>query len=173
MESNKDNFTVFVVDDEMMIRKMIEHRLKKRNDLSVYSYATGEECLEDLETKSPDIVMLDYHMSNNDKHIMNGLEVLQKIKQIEPQTNVAMLSSQDNVGVAVNVLKEGAVDYIIKNALFAVNAESTIDKIIKTLKLNTEIQSLSETIKRDKLMLRGYSLIVILLCLVAYYFFVT
>lgn len=173
MASSKNNFTVFVVDDEMMIRKMIEHRLKKRENLSVFSYASGEECMEEFEEKNPDIVMLDYHMSTDDKQIMNGLEVLQKIKKIEPDTSVAMLSSQDNVGIAVNALKEGAVDYIVKNTLFAVNAESTIDKIIQNLTLSTEIQQLSETIKRDKLMLKGYSLIVLFLFLAAYYFFVT
>jgi len=173
MGLQKKGFTVFVVDDEVMIRRMIEYRLKDRSDLSVFSFASGEECLEQLEKKTPDIVMLDYHMSNDTDQVMNGLEVLQKIKEIEPETNVAMLSSQDNVKVAVNVLKEGAVDYIIKNALFAVNAESTIDKIIQNLNLNTEILALSETIKRDKIMLKGYSLIVLLLCLLAYYFFVT
>ncbi len=171
-QTNNSQYKVFIVDDEPMIRKMLEFKLKERSDLQVSTFSTGEACLENLEKEGPDIVILDYHMDTVNEKAMNGLATLNKIKEVEPTTKVAMLSSQDNVHVAVDVLKQGAVDYIVKNAVFAVNTESSIDKIIQGLQLQNEIRQLTETIKRDKLMIRGYFVSFLLFLMVAYYLFV-
>lgn len=163
-------YKVFLVDDEAMVRRMLEFKLKDREDLEVHSYSSGEACMENLN-KKPDIIILDYHMDTDKEDAMNGLQTLLKIVENAPDTQVAMLSSQDNVSVAVDVLKKGAVDYIIKNSVFAVNTESSIDKIIQGLELKEEINELSARIKRDKLLMRGYFIIIALLVILALYFF--
>lgn len=171
MSSKTNKYKVFLVDDEAMVRRMLEFRLKKREDLEIHSFASGEACMENLPLK-PDIIILDYHMDSDNEDAMNGLDTLLKIVETEPEAQVAMLSSQDNVGVAVDVLKKGAVDYIIKNSVFAVNTESAINKIIQGIELKEEIKELTARIKRDKLLMRGYFLIISLLVLLAFYFFV-
>ena len=163
-------YKVFVVDDEPMVRRMLEFKLKDREDLQVQAFSSGESCVENLN-QSPDIIILDYHMDTDKENAMNGLETLLRIVENSPDTQVAMLSSQDNVSVAVDVLKKGAVDYIIKNSVFAVNTESSIDKIIQGLELKEEINELSARIKRDKLLMRGYFVIIAVLMLLAIYFF--
>lgn len=163
-------YKVFLVDDEAMVRRMLEFKLKDREDLEIYSYSSGEGCMENLD-KKPDIIILDYHMDTEKENAMNGLETLLKIVENAPDSQVAMLSSQDNVSVAVDVLKKGAVDYIIKNSVFAVNTESSIDKIIQGLELKEEINELSARIKRDKLLMRGYFIIIAVLIVLALYFF--
>lgn len=166
----KRKYKVFVVDDEPMVRKMLEFKLRDREDLEVQAFSSGEACVENLNQK-PNIIILDYHMDTDKEHAMNGLETLLKIVEISPDSQVAMLSSQDNVAVAVDVLKKGAVDYIIKNSVFAVNTESSIDKIIQGLELKEEINELSARIKKDKLLMRGYFVIIAILLLLAIYFF--
>lgn len=163
-------YKVFLVDDEAMVRRMLEFKLKGREDLEIFSYSSGEACMENLD-KKPDIIILDYHMDTEKENAMNGLETLLKIVENAPDSQVAMLSSQDNVSVAVDVLKKGAVDYIIKNSVFAVNTESSIDKIIQGLELKEEINELSARIKRDKLLMRGYFVIIAFLVVLALYFF--
>lgn len=163
-------YKVFLVDDEAMVRRMLEFKLKDREDLEIHSYSSGEGCMENLN-KKPDIIILDYHMDTEKENAMNGLETLLKIVENAPDSQVAMLSSQDNVSVAVDVLKKGAVDYIIKNSVFAVNTESSIDKIIQGLELKEEINELSARIKRDKLLMRGYFVIIAALVVLALYFF--
>jgi two-component system, OmpR family, response regulator len=162
-------YKIFIVDDEAMVRRMIEFKLKDREDLEVHSFPSGETCLENLSL-NPDIIILDYHMDTESEDAMNGLDTLLKIVELAPEVKVAMLSSQDNVGVAVDVLKKGAVDYIIKNSIFTVNTESAIDKIIQRLELKAEINELTARIKRDKLLMRGYSVAVGFLALLAVYF---
>ena len=171
MSTKTNKYKVFLVDDEAMVRRMLEFRLKKRDDLEIYSYASGEACMENLSQKKPDIIILDYHMDTDNENNMNGLDTLLKIVETEPESQVAMLSSQDNVGVAVDVLKKGAVDYIIKNSVFAVNTESAINKIIQGIELKEEIKELTARIKRDKLLMRGYFFIISVLVLLAIYFF--
>lgn len=163
-------YKVFVVDDEPMVRKMLEFKLRDRDDLDVQAFSSGESCVENLVQK-PDIIILDYHMDTDKENAMNGLETLLKIVEVSPDSQVAMLSSQDNVAVAVDVLKKGAVDYIIKNSVFAVNTESSIDKIIQGLELKDEINELTARIKKDKLLMRGYFVIIAVLFLLAIYFF--
>lgn len=165
-------YKVFIVDDEAMVRKMLEFKLKNREDLELHSFSSGESCMESVKTIKPDIVILDYHMDTEKEGAMNGLETLLKLVETTPDSQVAMLSSQDNVSVAVDVLKKGAVDYIIKNSVFGVNTESAIDKIIQGLELKAEINELSSRIKRDKLLMRGYFLIIAVLLLLAIYFII-
>jgi DNA-binding NarL/FixJ family response regulator len=166
---SQKKYKVFIVDDEAMVRRMIEFKLKNREDLEVVPFSSGEACIENLAQK-PDIVILDYHMDTEKETAMNGLETLLKIVEMAPDVKVAMLSSQDNVAVAVDVLKKGAVDYIIKNSVFAINTETAIDKIIQGLELKEEINELTARIKRDKLLMRGYFMIIAFLALVAIYF---
>lgn len=163
-------YKVFVVDDEAMVRRMLEFKLKDREDLEVQAFSSGESCIKNLN-QNPDIIILDYHMDTDKENAINGLETLLKIVENAPDSHVAMLSSQDNVAVAVDVLKKGAVDYIIKNSVFAVNTESSIDKIIQSLELKEEINELSARIKKDKLLMRGYFIIIAVLLLLAIYFF--
>lgn len=169
---SKKIYKVFIVDDEAMVRRMLEFKLKNREDLELHSFSSGEACMENIPTINPDIIILDYHMDTEKEGAMNGLETLLKVVETAPDTQVAMLSSQDNVSVAVDVLKKGAVDYIIKNSVFGINTESAIDKIIQGLELKEEINELSARIKRDKLLMRGYFMIIAVLLLLAIYFII-
>jgi len=76
-----------------------------------------------------------------------------------------ILSGQNDIEVAVECLKKGAVDYVVKDMVMNVNLQKIFDKIIKSIELKSEIQSLSQVIKRDKLLMRGYLTIILLMAI--------
>ncbi len=155
-------YTLFYVDDDPAIRALIKHLLKDKPYIKSRSFESGEDCIAAL-SDNPSIVLVDYNLSPPGKNTIDGLETLVRIKELKPKTKVIMLSSQKEISVAVKVLKHGAVDYIIKDKVMQINVINSIIKIIKNIELKNEIQLLSETIKRDKLLFKGYSLIILLL----------
>ena len=161
----KMNYCLFFIDDSVMIRKMLKQIFAQEEKYDIYTFACGEDCLKELD-KKPDVVVLDFHLSD-DGSLMNGLETLSLIREKNPETNIIMLSNQNKIGVAVECLRKGASDYIIKDDVMSVSIKSAVNKIINSLELKAEISKLSETIKRDKLLIKGYfSIMVIMIILI-------
>jgi DNA-binding NtrC family response regulator len=125
---------IFLVEDNEMYLKTLEKYLKEHlnSNTQVRTFLNGEDCLKNLNMK-PKIVVLDYFLNSASPNAMNGLEVLKKIKITNPETSILMLSNQDNIQVATDIMKYGAFDYVSKseNAFLRVlNAIHNIDKII-------------------------------------------
>lgn len=151
-------YKVFIVDDEKMIHLMLKKQLSEQENLDLHYYENGEEALEALK-EEPDMVILDFHMDSEIDGAMNGQQTLMKIKEKAPEVQVIMLSSQEDVSTAVNVLKRGAVDYVVKNKVFPVHTLNSVKKVIQSIELKEQIRELTATVKRDKLLFRGYSLL--------------
>src|SRR3954462_7688958 len=97
-EENK--VKIFLVDDDAVFLKLLEIEFLENADFIVETYATGELCLESLSHK-PDIIILDYLLDGINKSAMNGIETLDKIKAVDPDIPVVMLSAQDKIEVAI------------------------------------------------------------------------
>jgi DNA-binding NtrC family response regulator len=100
---------LFVVDDDMICLEMTRQLLEMQGCTDVRVFTTTADFLNNL-TEEPLAVFLDYNMDN-----LNGIEVLKKIKRFNPDIFVVMVSGQDNISIAVNSLKYGAFDYIVKS----------------------------------------------------------
>jgi len=100
---------IFVVDDESESRLVLAYHLEKAG-YEVEQFSNGPDCLKALDRK-PGIVCLDMQMPK-----MDGLEVLKRIKQRDSKVGVIMVTSNNVVDTAVQALKLGAADYIIKPA---------------------------------------------------------
>ncbi len=159
-----DQYRVFCVDDDPMIRIHLRNTLKANKNIHVSLFESGEQCIKSLYQK-PDIVILDFHLSNleDNSTTMNGLGILEKIKELSPDSKMIMLSSQDKIEVAVRCLKKGATDYIIKDDKMTLNIKKSIDSIVKSIELKSEITELSQKIKRDKLLMKGYFILTVAL----------
>src|SRR5579884_1458584 len=96
-----DKIKVFLVDDDRMFTESLVHSLSD-NKTEVEVFATGEACLEKMKQEEAGVVILDYCLNSDYVHAMNGIQILNKIKQASPDTKVIMLSSQDDVTVAVD-----------------------------------------------------------------------
>jgi len=134
--SNEKKIKLFLVDDDALYLKVLEIELLQNENFILETFATGEMCIANLSQK-PDVIILDYYLDSFDKNAMNGIEVLDKIKAINPDIPVVMLSSQDKIEVAINCMHHNAFDYIVKSETAFVRlrkAIATITHIKKTEK---------------------------------------
>jgi len=100
---------VLLVDDEVPFVEAMTRRLKKR-DLDVSVAFSGREALEKLEKeKSTEVVILDVKMPG-----MDGIETLGEIKKRFPIVEVVMLTGHATVETAIEGMKRGAYDYLMK-----------------------------------------------------------
>ena len=107
-------------------------------DFSTQTFATGELCLEHLSAE-PDVIVLDYHLDGIDATAMNGIETLDKIKVINPDIPVIMLSSQDKIDVAINCMHHRAVDYVVKSETAFMRLQKIITTIFGYKKMEKEL----------------------------------
>jgi two-component system, OmpR family, response regulator len=142
METKKEKIKVFFVDDDPIYLKMLESNLKQSKSYTakVFTYSSGEETLKNLH-HNPNIVVLDYYLSNADKNAMNGLDTLKEIKKQAPHIEVVMLSGQDKIDVAVHSIKSGAFDYVPKSESAFVRTQNAINNIVLTKKLKDTVRS--------------------------------
>ena len=122
---NPEDPLIFIVEDNSIYNKIIASHLRTKKFRRIESYLSGEECLKNLY-KKPDIVIQDYLLDG-----ISGIEVLRTAKQMHPETEFIFLSGQDSLIIAVNSIKYGAVDYIIKDRFALIKLMENIDKIIK------------------------------------------
>ena len=100
---------VLLVDDEVPFVETMTKRLKKR-DLVVNVAFSGQEALDILDKhRNTDVVILDVKMPG-----MDGIETLEKIKKSYPLTEVVMLTGHATVESAIEGMKKGAYDYLMK-----------------------------------------------------------
>lgn len=101
---------LFIVDDNMLMVTALKQYLTNKFGVSVQisTFKDGESCLKVVD-KNTDIVILDYFMEGK-----NGLEILKLIKEINPKTEVIMLSSNEDIALAIESFRTGATDYVVK-----------------------------------------------------------
>ena len=122
---------VFIVDDEPMHAQMMEDHLRtKYPTFDIYKYSTGEECNDNMD-KNPSIVILDYHLDAVNKSARNGIQTLEHIKRKYDDVDVIMISGQDKIDVAVECMRSGAYDYIVKNETSFMRTENALERLFK------------------------------------------
>lgn len=131
---NTKNPLIFVVEDNQMYNKLVVSYLKTNKFTNVESYLSGEEALNNMH-KNPDIVIQDYLLDG-----MTGIEVLIKAKKTNPTVEFIFLSGQDSIDIAINSMKYGAYDYIVKDQMAL---QKMVNKINK-------INSVTELVKSNK-----------------------
>ena len=124
-----DLFRIFIVEDDPMYARMLEHNLSRNPDYEVESFATGGECLKNLH-KRPSVVTIDYNLPD-----MMGSELMKKVLRFNPDIAVIIISGQNDISTAIGLLREGAFDYIVKD-------EETHDRLWNSLRLLKEISRL-------------------------------
>ena len=120
---------IFIVEDNPVYNKLITNYLQSKKFNRIECFSSGEECLKRIGEK-PDIIIQDYLLEGID-----GIEVLKHVKKIHPHTEFIFLSGQDSVDVAVNTLKLGAFDYIVKDQMALKKLNDKITKILSIQKL--------------------------------------
>ncbi len=139
---------ILVVDDEQAILESLTHLLSDRYD--VFVAFNGESALEMIKAKNIELVITDLIMPG-----MDGIELLEKIKENYPSIPVIIVTGQGTISKAVEALKKGASDFIEKPL--------QVDKLLITLENIFKIQELSlkEEMNKRKLLLEEQRLIMV------------
>lgn len=99
---------ILVVDDELVIRESLSGWLQ-RDGFDVHSLSSGEEAIENLKTRSYDILLLDIKMDG-----ISGMDVLKHVKENYPDIDVIMITAFGSIPSAVQAMKSHAFDYLLK-----------------------------------------------------------
>ncbi len=125
---NQDDPLIFIVEDNSIYNKFVASHLRSKNFNRIESFLSGEDCLKNLY-KKPDIVIQDYLLNG-----ISGIDVLKTSKKKYPDSEFIFLSGQDNLNIAVNTIKYGAFNYIVKDRF-------ALEKVIKNINEIMKIQS--------------------------------
>ena len=107
---------IMITDDHSMIREGLKKLLELDGDIQVIAEAVdGQDCLNKLETIQPDVLLLDINMP-----IMNGLEVLKKLKLRKNKVNVLILTVHNEEEYLMKAVDIGINGYVLKDSEFAV-----------------------------------------------------
>ncbi len=133
-------FKIFIVEDDELYGNMLKHHLSRNPDYEVELFLTGNDCLKNLY-KNPSFISLDYRLPD-----MSGHEVLKSILEYNSEIPVIIVSGQEDITTAVELLKEGAYDYFVKDDNTKDRLWNVINKIKENFELKQEISELKEEI---------------------------
>lgn len=130
------SYTVYIVDDEETVRDGIFMALE--GDYHVEAFSSAEAVIKAMASRHPDLILLDIGLPG-----INGIEALDRIKAIHPETLVIMITAYEDIKTVVTAMKQGAYDYVVKplhmDALCV-----TIENALETIRLRKEVQNLQE-----------------------------
>lgn len=138
----KENLKIFIVEDDKWYGELLEYVIKLNPEHEIEKFSLGKDCIDNLY-KKPDVVTLDYSLED-----MNGVEVLEAIKDFDPSINVIVISGQEDVSTAVSLLKLGAYDYIVKDDDAKDRLWNSLKNIKEKLSLKAEIEELKEQVEQ-------------------------
>ena len=116
--------TIFVVEDDILYLNLINKELEKMGYTNIKSFTTGKEAMHNLD-KKPDIALLDYFLEKD----YTGMDILKKIKSRFPDTQAIFLTASDDVNIAVDTMRNGAYDYIVKGDTAFIRIRHLLKKI--------------------------------------------
>ena len=134
-----DTFTIYIVEDDPFYGRLLQHHLGMNPDYTVELYTNGRECLAQLYRK-PDVVCVDYGLPD-----MTGATLLEKIHAVNAGIPVVVISGQEDIATAVDLLKQGARDYLVKNE----NTRELLWRSVINIRENSSLLHEVETLKEQ------------------------
>jgi DNA-binding NtrC family response regulator len=135
------NIKLLIVDDELVVRESLYHWFS-REGYKAKTAANGTEALEKLKKENFDTMFVDMKMPG-----MSGFELLKKVKHLYPDTSVVIITAYGSIDSAVQAMKKGASDYLLKP--FKPDQLSLVmEKISQQIKINSEYRYLKGQIDK-------------------------
>ncbi len=126
---NKIPYNIFIVEDNKLYAQVLKKQLVSDN-YQVKVFYNGKDCITALDEK-PDVITLDYTLPD-----MTGHEVLKEIQRKLPGTHVIIISAQESISTAIDLMKNGAYDYIMK----APDTREKLSNIIKNIYTSDQLK---------------------------------
>lgn len=133
-----EGYRIFVVDDDPWYGEILSYHLSLNPDYQVSRFSSGKECLQALSQR-PHLITIDYSMPD-----MDGASLLTQIKALMPQLPVIVISGQEDVATAIEMLKKGASDYLTKDDNTKDLLWNAIVRIRENQQLRQEVENLRD-----------------------------
>ncbi|VAW21108.1 hypothetical protein MNBD_BACTEROID01-2348 [hydrothermal vent metagenome] len=150
---NTRNPLIFVVIESKIYNNLVVGFLKSKKYRNIMSFTSGAECINNIHLK-PDIIISSYAMED-----MNGLEIMKLAKEKDPEVDFFFLSAQNNVDVAVNLVKRGAYDYIVKD-------DKALDRLAKSIENAINVTKSVKVQQGFKIGVIGFFIILFIIILI-------
>ena len=137
--NNTNQIKIFLVDDDVLFLKALEIEFKLNTEFIIETFNSGEKCLAQL-SNHPDIIILDFQLNGIEDMAINGLETLIKIKEVDANIPVIMLSGQDKIEVAIQCMHNKAFDYVVKSETSFMRLKKIIETITQIKKMESELK---------------------------------
>lgn len=135
------SFSIFIVEDDPWYGEVLKHHLSLNPDYNVVLFESGKALLDNLH-ENPNLVCMDFGLPD-----MKGDQLLREIKKRNNNIQVIIISGQEDISVAVNLLKEGADDYIVKNDHTQELLWNAVIKLREKESLQKEVEVLKEQLE--------------------------
>ena len=131
-------FRIFIVEDDPWYGQVLKHHLGLNPDYELELFTNSKDLLNNLY-KSPDLICMDFGLPD-----ISGDKLLKELKSRNKNIPIVVISGQEEINVAVNLLKAGARDYIIKDEHTKEQLWKSIIHIRENLSLKQEVEELKE-----------------------------
>ncbi|HRG22863.1 MAG TPA: sigma-54 dependent transcriptional regulator [Chitinophagaceae bacterium] len=131
-------YNIYIVEDDPWYGEILDYHLSLNPDYKVTRFESGKDCLAKMHLK-PDLVTIDFSLPD-----ITGDELFKRIRELSPLVPVIVISSQEEVAVAVNLLKMGVNDYLVKDEATKDLLWNSIIRIRETQSLKKEVEQLRE-----------------------------
>lgn len=139
--SGSNGFTVFVLEDDDWYRDLLSYVILLNPEYNIKKFSQGKDLLKVLH-ENPNVITVDYMLPD-----MNGEQVLKQIKEYNPNIEVIIISEQEKIDTAVELLKLGAYDYIVKTPDIKEKLLNLLNNIRNNQQLKSRISVLEKEVK--------------------------
>ena len=136
-----DDLKIFIVEDNEWYSEYLKYNLSLNPDYNVTTFLSGKDCIKQLNL-NPDIITLDINLPD-----MQGEEVMKRIKSFNPTIPIIIISGQEDLSTALNLIKQGAYEYIIKDDNTKDVLWNSVQKIRENKSLKAEINHLKDELE--------------------------
>lgn len=123
-------FRIFIIEDDETTAFMLRHHLNLNPDSEVEVFHSGKDCIANLH-KQPDVICLDYYLPGE-----NGDEIIRRLLNYKSDLPIIVVSGQQEVSKALELLKKGIYDYVVKDE----NTKDRLWKIVNNIKSETKLK---------------------------------
>ena len=109
---------IFIIEDNAVFRMALKADIEltfPNKPIAIHSFETGESCMEKFKEIKPEVVILDYHLNSRNPEAADGIRMLDLFKSENSQSNVIILTSDDDLEIALKSFHHGAYDYVVKS----------------------------------------------------------
>jgi two-component system response regulator AtoC len=149
MDQSNKKYSVFIVEDNipfsLIIKNLVEHYLFSE----VTCFASAEALLAHIEKAVPDLIITAYHLDGHNPEAMSGRVFIQELNRRNIPVPIVMQSHESNIALAVDLIKDGAIEYLCKDELFEKRLEKVLLQFSQIDQLNKQINQHTHSLNKD------------------------